>query len=273
MKIKLLLLFFLTISAAAFSQQYVFGKISSEFDTALEEVVVYNIRSEEKIYSDRYGNFMIAAKNYDELRFIKGGYDRSSVKVSAQNFSAPLNVILYKLPYDIAEVELKPQLTGNLRKDVRLLDQPAKIMALNSALGAYMRTPSTVVAPKLSTPSAFTGPNYNAGQVPILSVGPGSSGSILGLVAKSVFKNKNSAPTTANYAETQAFYTRIKLEMDLSFYTSQGWDEEQIDKFLLYADANYSLAKKYRKDFDVSNIDTALKLAYKEYVKTRKIGF
>lgn len=265
MKIKLLLLFFLTISAAAFSQQYVFGKISSEFDTALEEVVVYNIRSEEKIYSDRYGNFMIAAKNYDELRFIKGGYDRSSVKVSAQNFSAPLNVILYKSPYDIAEVELKPQLTGNLRKDVRSLDQPAKVMALNSSLGAYMRTPSTVVAPKLSTPSAFAGPNFNSGQVDIVK----AASALIGLVSK----GKNSAPTTANYAETQAFYTRIKLEIDLSFYTSQGWDEEQIDKFLLYADANYSLAKKYRKDFDVSNIDAALKLAYKEYVKTRKIGF
>lgn len=265
MKIKLLLLFFLTISAAAFSQQYVFGKISSEFDTALEEVVVYNIRSEEKIYSDRYGNFMIAAKNYDELRFIKGGYDRSSVKVSAQNFSAPLNVILYKLPYDIAEVELKPQLTGNLRKDVRSLDQPAKVMALNSSLGAYMRTPSTVVAPKLSTPSAFAGPNFNSGQVDIVK----AASALIGLISKS----KNSAPTTANYAETQAFYTRIKLEIDLSFYTSRGWDEEQIDKFLLYADANYSLAKKYRKDFDVSNIDAALKLAYKEYVKTRKIGF
>ncbi|SFI94133.1 hypothetical protein SAMN05421638_1638 [Kaistella treverensis] len=272
MKIKLFFLFFFTISAAAFSQQYVFGKVASEFDTALEDVVIYNVRSEEKILSDRYGNFMISAKSYDELRFIKGGFDRISVKVSAQNFSAPLNVILYKLPYDIAEVALKPQLTGNLRKDVRSLDQPAKVVALNSSLGAYMRTPSTVVAPKLSTPSAFAGHNYNAGQGTLLTLGEGGSGGLVGLVG-SLVKSKNSAPTTANYAETQAFFRRVKTEIDLSFYTSQGWDEEQIDKFLIYADASYSLAKKYRKTFDVEAIKNEMKLAYQQYVKTHKTGF
>lgn len=265
MKIKLFFLFFFTISAAAFSQQYVFGKIDSEFDNALEDVVVYNIRSEEKILSDRYGNFMIAAKSYDELRFIKGGYDRSSVKVSAQNFSAPLNVILYKSPYDIAEVELKPQLTGNLRKDVRSLDQPAKVVALNASLDAYMRKPSATVAPKLTTPSAFAGPNYSAGQVDVVK----AVGALIGLANKAT----KSGPTTANYAETQAFYRRVKNEIDLSFYTSQGWDEEQIDKFLIYADASYSLAKKYRKTFDVEAIKNEMKLAYQQYVKTHKTGF
>lgn len=265
MKIKLLLLFFFAISAAAFSQQYVFGKIDSEFDNALEDVVVYNIRSEEKILSDRYGNFMIAAKSYDELRFIKGGYDRSSVKVSAQNFAAPLNVILYKSPYDIAEVELKPQLTGNLRKDVRSLDQPAKVVALNASLDAYMRKPSATVAPKLTTPSAFAGPNYSTGQVDVVK----AVAALIGLANKAA----KSGPTTANYAETQAFYRRVKNEIDLSFYTSQGWDEEQIDKFLIYADASYSLAKKYRKTFDVEAIKNEMKLAYQQYVKTHKTGF
>ena len=60
--------------------------------------------------------------------------------------------------------------------------------------------------------------------------------------------------------------------MDLSFYTSQGWNEEDIDRFLIYADQNYSLAKIYRKNFDVSAISMAMRLAYKEYIKTHKIG-
>lgn len=271
MKTKLLFVLFLIISGAAFSQQYIFGKIASEFDTALEDVVIYNTRSEEKIFSDRYGNFMIAAKPTDELRFIKNGYDRNSIKISPQNFSSPLNITLSKSPYDIAEVQIAYQLTGNLRKDVRSLDKPQKIVALNSALGAYMLTPPTTVAPKLTTPSAFAGPNYGAGQVPLLSIGDGSNGGLLGLVAKSIFK-KNNKTTTPNYAETQAFYRRIKTEIDLSFYTSQGWAEEQIDKFLLYADATYSLAKKYRNTFDVAAINADMKLAFKEYIKTHKTG-
>lgn len=60
--------------------------------------------------------------------------------------------------------------------------------------------------------------------------------------------------------------------MDLSFYTSRGWDEEQIDRFLLYADRNYSLAKKYRKTFDVAAISSDMKMAYQEYIKTHKVG-
>ena len=59
--------------------------------------------------------------------------------------------------------------------------------------------------------------------------------------------------------------------MDLSFYTSQGWDEEEIDRFLIYADQTYSLAKKYRNNFNISAISLDMKLAYKEYIKTRKV--
>ena len=60
--------------------------------------------------------------------------------------------------------------------------------------------------------------------------------------------------------------------MDLSFYTNQGWDEEEIDRFLIYADRSYELAKKYRKSFDVAQISAEMKMAYAEYIKTRKIG-
>ena len=60
--------------------------------------------------------------------------------------------------------------------------------------------------------------------------------------------------------------------MDLSFYTNQGWDEEEIDRFLIYADRLYELAKKYRKSFDVAQISSEMKMAYAEYIKTRKIG-
>ena len=138
-------------------------------------------------------------------------------------------------------------------------------MALNSQMKAYMMTPPTEVAPTLSTPSAFAPKDLGAGQMNIL----GLASAVFGLINKAT----KEPLTTANYAETQAFFREIKNNLDLSFYTKQGWDEEEIDRFLIYADENYSLAKKYRKIFDVAAISSDMRMAYQEYIKTHKIGF
>ena len=264
MRTKLLLLSFLLTALSAYSQEYIFGKVKSEFGNELFETVVINTRTDEKVLTDKDGNYMIYAKPTDQLRFVKSGYERTDVKITIQNYSSSLNVSLSKSPFIIPEVEIAFHPTGNLKKDSRALDQPKKVVALNSSLNSYMMTPLTEVAPKLSTPSAFAQPNYNAGQVNILG---------LASAVSSLFNKATQQPLTKpNYSETQDFYRRIKTTMDLSFYFNQGWDEEEIDRFLIYADRSYELAKKYRKSFDVAKISSEMKMAYKEYIKTRKIG-
>lgn len=264
MKIKLLYLLFLLVSVSLFSQEYIFGKVSSEFGTEMPEVTIINLRTDDKTLTDKDGNYMIAARNFDELRFVKSGFDRTSLKLSGKNFSEPLNVSLQKSPYVIEEVALAFQFTGNLKKDVKALDPAKRVVALNSNMTAYMMKPPTAVQPKLTIPSAFATPNYSAGQVDMLGIASALSG-LFG-------KIKNPPLTTANYAETQAFYRQIKNMLDLSFYTSRGFDEEEIDRFLIYADQSYSLAKKYRKNFDVAAITSDMKMAYLEYIKTHKVG-
>ncbi len=264
MKPKILLLFLLVCSSVLYSQEYLFGKVSTELGDKLPDAVVINMRTDEKIVSDRDGNFMIAAKNGDEIRVLKNSYDRFVLRISKENFLKPLNVSLSKAPYLIEEIELAFQATGNLEKDVKSLDPPKRVVALNSSMDAYMKSPLNEVRPKLSTPSAFAQPNYNAGQVSLLG---------LASAVSSLFNKATQQPLTkANYAETQEFYRRIKTTMDLSFYISQGWDEEEIDRFLIYADASYELAKKYRKSFDVAKISSEMKMAYKEYIKTKKVS-
>lgn len=264
MKTKLLILLFSVLSLQTSAQQYIFGKVSSEFGSELQSVIIINTRTDEKVVSDKDGNYMIAAKPFDELRYVKTGYERNSEKIAADHFSRPLNMILAQAPYEIPEIELVFNPTGNLRKDVKSLDPPRRVMALNSDLNKYMMTPSTIVTPRLTIPSAFAPPNYNAGQADLI----GLASALSGLLGKATSKG----PTTANYAETQEFYRRIKNTMNFTFYTSQGWTEEDIDRFLIYADDNYSLAKKYRKSFDLLAIDAAMKMAYKEYIKTHKVG-
>lgn len=264
MKPKILLLILLVCSSVLYSQEYLFGKVSTELGDKLPDAVVINMRTDEKIVSDRDGNFMIAVKNGDEIRVLKNSYDRFVLRISKENFLKPLNVSLSKAPYLIEEIELAFQATGNLEKDVKSLDPPKRVVALNSSMDAYMKSPLNEVRPKLSTPSAFAQPNYNAGQVSLLG---------LASAVSSLFNKATQQPLTkANYAETQEFYRRIKTTMDLSFYISQGWDEEEIDRFLIYADASYELAKKYRKSFDVAKISSDMKMAYKEYIKTKKVS-
>lgn len=254
----------LSVSVTGFAQDYIFGKISTEEGVEVPNAMIINIRTEEKVLSDKDGNFMIAAKPFDELRFVKSGYDRNSVKISKENYAAPLNVQLAQTPYLIEEVQLAFHATGNLKKDVKALDLPQRVFQLNSELSAYTRTPMSEPLPKLTTPSAFAPPNLSAGQVDIL----GLASAITGLFNKAA----NSPLTKANYAETQEFYRRIKAEIDLSFYRSRGFDEEEIDRFLIYADRTYSMAKKYRKSFDVGAISSDMRAAYADYIKTYKVG-
>ena len=260
------------LSVLGYSQQYIFGKVSGGSGSELPNVVIINMRTDEKILTDKDGNFIIAAKIGDELRFLKNSYDRNSFKIATENYSKPLNVTLEKSPFLIEEIELAFTPTGNLKKDSKALDAPRKLVALQSSLNAYMRSPmQEVVAQATTVPSAFKSRDLREGTISLLSIGSGGGEGLLSAVAGLIAPSKKTQLTTANYSETQEFYYRIKSTIDLSFYTEQGWDEEEIDRFLIYADQSYELAKKFRKSFDVAQISLSMRLAYKEYVKTRKV--
>ena len=79
---------------SAYSQEYIFGKVKSEFGNELFETVVINTRNDEKVLTDKDGNYMIYAKPTDQLRFVKSGYERTDVKITIQNYSSSLNVSL-----------------------------------------------------------------------------------------------------------------------------------------------------------------------------------
>lgn len=150
MKPKLLLLFLLVCSSLLFSQEYIFGKVSTDLGDKLPDAVIINMRTDEKIVSDRDGNFMIAAKNGDEIRVLKNTYERFVQKVSSENFLKPLNVTLSKAPYLIEEIELAFQATGNLKKDIQHYGDTKKTTKLKSETAKYIRSQSTeeVLAPK-----------------------------------------------------------------------------------------------------------------------------
>lgn len=264
-KIKLLSLIIFLFFIKTFSQsEYVMGNISNENGDKLPDASIINLRTDQVVISDFMGNFVIAAKTSDELRIARQGYERKNLTVNADSFSKSIDVKLFTIPQEIEEVKLTFRPTGILKKDVSRLNPPPKVVALNSAMNLYMKTPLNGVAPKATTPSSFQQPNLSAGQMDMVKL----ASAIGGLIGKST----KSPKTTANYSEKQEFYKRVKAVVNLEYYTSYGLDEYDFDIFLAYADESRGLSKNYRNNFNKVAIESQLKLAFEEYIKTHNFS-
>lgn len=138
MKIKLFFvlasLFFINCNA----QNYIFGKVTSEDKNEMPEVTVINIRTDERVLTNRDGHFMISGRAGDELRFVKSGYERTNSKITQENITAPVNVTMIRAAKLIAEVEIKKNVTGDIKIDSKNLNPPRKVEKLKNDLAKYM---------------------------------------------------------------------------------------------------------------------------------------
>ncbi|CAH0292075.1 hypothetical protein [Chryseobacterium sp. Bi04] len=138
MKLKLFFFLFLISSITISAQSYIFGKITSEGSSEIQDVNVINIRTDEMVLSNSDGHFMISGKAGDELRFIKPGYERLTRIVSQENIQSPLNISLVRVTIQIPEVEVKQGLTGNLKIDSKIYNKPKKVEKLSKEIDKYI---------------------------------------------------------------------------------------------------------------------------------------
>lgn len=167
MKIKLLFLlsFFLFLKISA--QDYIFGKIVTEEKLEMMDVAVINIRTDDRVTTNKDGHFMILGRAGDDLRFVKIGYERQQIKTSTDNIQNPLNIILRRSAALIEEVEIKKGLTGDLKIDTKTMNPPKKVEKLRSDLALYISQKSDprILAAK---PGEFVQPKgqgFNIGKV------------------------------------------------------------------------------------------------------------
>lgn len=167
MKIKLLFLlsFFLFLKISA--QDYIFGKIVTEEKLEMMDVAVINIRTDDRVTTNKDGHFMILGRAGDDLRFVKIGYERLQIKTSTENIQNPLNIILRRSAALIEEVEIKKGLTGDLKIDTKTMNPPKKVEKLRSDLALYISQKSDprILAAK---PGEFVQPKgqgFNIGKV------------------------------------------------------------------------------------------------------------
>ena len=154
--IRLLLLFSCCFSTALFSQQ-VSGIVTDEERNPLPAVLVFNMKTEQKGYSNLKGDFSIDANLNDELRFIRKGFDRSSKIVTQQDFNSPFTLKIIRSSREIEEVKISYQPTGDLEKDAKNYGDSKPVAKMKSETAKYIRSQS---APEVlaSKPGEFVQP-------------------------------------------------------------------------------------------------------------------
>lgn len=262
--IKIFIVALSLIASPNFAQQKVFGKISDDQQLGLPSVLVFNYTKNIRSTSDLYGNFSIEADENDELRFVKESYYRTDKIIKKEIDEKPMYVVLLRAETLIPEVEIEYRPTGNLERDNKHYNDSKKVAKLKSSMEEYMKAPMPAPLPKSEIPKTFQGHDFNAGYVNPIKV-----------IAEAVrLVKKASAPqiSAPTYNETQDFLKRVKNEVDLSFLTKYGMNEEGIDHFLYYAERVNRLSKRFRKTFKAMEIEYELRGAFNEYSKLNKLS-
>ena len=163
---KILLLFFFTVFANLYSQEYIFGKVTSEQNTEIAGVLVINIKTDEETYTNKDGNFMIAAKSKDLLRFVIQKFDRVSYTIKPEDFQKSITINMQKATIEIDEVEIKNKLTGNLKDDINKVENKKKTK-LNQEISKMnlKKTDLTILLPRAGEFKQPKGEGFSVGTI------------------------------------------------------------------------------------------------------------
>ncbi|WP_412850387.1 carboxypeptidase-like regulatory domain-containing protein [Chryseobacterium sp. PMSZPI] len=132
---KAIVLFLILLFNNFFSQQAITGRIIDETGEGLGAVIIINISTDQKVYSNSQGEFSIKAFPNDELRFVKEDFRRVSRKVLTDGINSQLLITLFQIPKDIGEVKIVKKLTGDLEQDSRIVAKIDKGEIVKQAVG------------------------------------------------------------------------------------------------------------------------------------------
>lgn len=238
--------------------QQISGIVLIDDATPANAVLVMNMRSQEQVYSDREGRFSLVVSVGDELRFVKKGYDRTQLKITSWD---NIKVELKPSFHEIEEVKIEMKLTGDLKKDTKILEPSAKVSDLKNTIAMSLKHKPEKGFPKNPMPSTLVlAPNYNAGQLPIIPL----VGSIFKQIKKSAAPPKN-----FDFVDRQTFYDRVKSSINKEYFYAKGLDEYQLEMFIIYTDKKHHLAKSFHSNFNIATIEGYLKMELTEFLDTK----
>ena len=201
---KRFLLFYCLCISFFVCSQTISGVVVSEEDHPISKVLIVNMSSNQKVYTDNFGNFSIAGKMGDELRFAKEKYKGERIKIN----NDLLKVILQQLPQEIEEVKivnkrLAESQEEKLRKDIGLPKEPEKPREKPADLADdFLRIP-----PKVNIQNIYDAISGKSRRL------------------KRLYK----------YEDLQEGLVWIKTNVDLEYFAEAGISPEKFNDFLMFS--------------------------------------
>ncbi len=198
--------------------QTVRGKVTDEDGVVLPAVTVINISSDKKTYTDAAGTFSIDASAQDEIRFVRPGFERTSIR-TGQNSSEELDIKLIRTAREIEEVKV-PNITGDLTKDARSVAKADKGRAVQDAVGLPQPTGKMREKPA----------EVKQVLVPIL-LGQLNVQGMYDLISGKARKQKRQY----RYDDLQEDILWIRDRVQEDYFTKEGIPEERISEFIAFS--------------------------------------
>ena len=201
---KRFLLFYCLCISFFVCSQTISGVVVSEEDHPISKVLIVNMSSNQKVYTDNFGNFSIAGKMGDELRFAKEKYKGERIKIN----NDLLKVILQQLPQEIEEVKIVTKRLAEsqeekLRKDIGLPKGPEKPREKPADLADdFLRIP-----PKVNIQNIYDAISGKSRRL------------------KRLYK----------YEDLQEGLVWIKTNVDLEYFAEAGISPEKFNDFLMFS--------------------------------------
>lgn len=224
--------------------QEITGKIMTEDELKIGNVMIININTNEKTYSDAEGNFKIVAKIGEEIRLVKKGYERLVYIVKSIDFQKDIVLRMNHSEIMIDELVLaKIRLTGDLSKDTKALDKENKNEKLQKALG--IATIEKQVKSLGSSGISFD-PNHLLG------------------------KQKRQKKILAKYENQENNAEWVKIRIEESYFTEKGVPKERIMEFISFALTEKSELSAYIKRRNITQVRSVLEQVFPIYLKRLK---
>ena len=241
---KLFLVLIILASNIVTAQSLFSGKVETEEGLSIGNVLVINLKTNEKVNTDENGKFTISAKLQDEIRFVKKGYDRVSHIVKSSDFQEEKYFILQKSTVTIEEVVIsRLKLTGNLAKDSKALDKEDVNAKIQKSLG------TETIEKQVRSISGSAGISFN-----MASLFAGK-------------KKKEQKQRLEKYEQFQNNATWISERVDSEYFVSKGIPEMKVAEFIQFSLTQKPEVAGYIKTNDFPKIMTALDQLIPVYLK------
>lgn len=255
---KKVFLFIIFLFNNFFSQQTVTGRITDNDGESISSVIVINMSTDRKVFSNAAGMFAIEAFPGDELRFVKEGFNRVSKKVITDGVNSQLMITLIPIPTDVGEVKVVRKPTGDLSVDSRMAARENKAEKVKQAVGlpepvGKMREKPAEVKKVL---------------LPIL-LGSLDVQGAFDLISGKARRQKRKY----RYDDLQADITWVRDRVDKDYFSNVGIPPDKIPEFIEFSFAAQPLIRTYVRAGNISG--TLLKMeelvpVYVERLRQRK---